>query len=387
MKIKTLASENFKDKVVLVRVDFNVPLKDGKVRENTRIVESLPTIQYLLENGAKRVHLLAHLGRPKGEVLPEFSLQPVVKELELLLGNTVEFRTDFIAGEERVQLHENVRFYPGEKKNDPAFAKLILEGTGAEIFVNDGFGVSHRGETSVVGFSGKIPCVAGKLLEKEIKHLSPFLSEEKIPGLTVIVGGVKMETKVAVLKHFAQTAENIIIGGALGNTFLVAQGYEVGASLYEEEELDNAREVLAIAESCHTAIHNPVDVVCADDMESTETTDMPIEDVSGDMKILDIGPHAVRSFEEIIAHSQVIIWNGPVGLFEKDSFAKGTEGVTQAIAKNKGAQTILGGGDTLGALKKFGIAQSEFTHVSTGGGAMLEFLEGKALPGIEILKD
>ncbi len=386
MKIKTLASENVQDKVVLVRVDFNVPRQDGKVSENTRIVESLPTIKFLLENGAKRVHLLSHLGRPKGEVNPHFSLQPVAEELESLLGEAVEFRKDFTAGKGKVQLHENVRFYPGEKKNDPAFSAEILKGTGAELFVNDGFGVSHRVHASVVGFEGKIPCVAGKLVEKEIEHLASFRSEEKIEGLTVIVGGVKMETKVAVLQHFAKIADNIVIGGALCNTFLVAQGYEVGESLYEEAEIDRAMEVMEIADSHGTAIHNPIDVVCADELDAIESTTVPVEDVMGDMKILDIGPHAIASFTEIIAHSKVVIWNGPVGLFEKDLFANGTRSLAEAVAVNKEAKTILGGGDTLGALKKFNISKSEFTHVSTGGGAMLEFLEGKKLPGIEILK-
>ena len=387
MKIKKLTPEVVKDKIILIRMDYNVPLKEGKVVENTRIVESVPMIQFLLENGAKQIHVLTHLGRPKGQVVPELSAKYLIPELEKYFGEPVEFRPEYTAGESRIQLHENVRFRPEEKTNEPNFPQEILDGIKPDVFILEGFAVAHRPQASVIGFAGHIPCYPGFGIEKEIEHLSPFMSEEKIPGLTVVVGGVKMETKVAVLKHFAKIADNIVIGGALCNTFLVAQGYEVGESLYEDAELDRAMEVMEIADTNGTAIHNPIDVVCADDLDAIESMIVPIEDVMGEMKILDIGPHAVASFREIIAHSNVIIWNGPVGLFEKDLFANGTKELAEAIAQNKDAETILGGGDTLGALKKFNIAKSEFTHVSTGGGAMLEFLEGKKLPGIEILKD
>ncbi len=385
MEINLLTSEKIAGKIVLVRADFNVPLKNGKITEKTRLEESLPTIKFLLENGAKRIHLLSHLGRPKGQVNPDLSLRPVATELSKMLGENVEFRENFSAGETRIQLHENVRFYPGEKKNDPEFSAKILAETGAEVFVNDGFAVSHRAHASVVGFAGKIPNFAGKLVEKEIKNLSPFLSKEKIAGLTVIIGGAKMETKTAVLKHFAETATNIIIGGALANTFLVAQGFDVGESLYEEDEVETARQVLKIANNAQTGVHLPIDVQCAENPDS-ESLYFPVEDVAGSLKIFDIGPRTIASFREIIAHSQIIMWNGPLGFFEKPPFDSGTEAISREIMKNKTAKTILGGGDTLGALKQFGIAKSEFTHVSTGGGAMLEFLEGKKLPGIEILK-
>ena len=387
MKVRTLSPEVVKGKIVVVRADFNVPLADGKILDNTRIASSLPTIKFLLEHGAKRVHLLSHLGRPKGTVDPKFSLEVVAKELEKLLGETVEFRKDFTAGEGKIQLHENVRFDPGEKKNDPAYAQKILDGTGAEVFVNDGFGVSHRAHASVVGLAEKIPAYAGFLVEKEIKNLSPYLSEERISGLTVIVGGAKMETKVNVLRHFAETAKNILIGGALANTFLAAKGYDIGESLYEDTELENAQEVLMLADQYKTGLHLPVDVVCADDMDSDQILDMPIEDVMGVARILDIGPRTIASFCEIIRHSSIIIWNGPVGFYEKSPFDKGTKLIAQAIAANESAKTILGGGDTINALQGFGIESSKFTHVSTGGGAMMEFLEGKELPGIEILRN
>jgi phosphoglycerate kinase len=385
MEINLLTSGKIAGKIVLVRADFNVPLKNGKITEKTRLEESLPTIKFLLENDAKKIHLLSHLGRPKGQVNPDLSLRPVATELSKMLGENVEFRENFSAGETRIQLHENVRFYPGEKKNDPEFSAKILAETGAEVFVNDGFAVSHRAHASVVGFAGKIPNFAGKLVEKEIKNLSPFLSKEKIAGLTVIIGGAKMETKTAVLKHFAETATNIIIGGALANTFLVAQGFDVGESLYEEDEVETARQVLKIANNAQTGVHLPIDVQCAENPDS-ESLYFPVEDVAGSLKIFDIGPRTIASFREIIAHSQIIMWNGPLGFFEKPPFDSGTEAISREIMKNKTAKTILGGGDTLGALKQFGIAKSEFTHVSTGGGAMLEFLEGKKLPGIEILK-
>ena len=387
MKIKKLTPDVVKDKIVLIRMDYNVPLKDGKVVENTRIVESVPMIHFLLKSGANQIHILTHLGRPKGQVVPALSAKFLIPELEKHFGESVEFRPEYTAGKSRIQLHENVRFRPEEKTNEPNFPQEIIDGINPDIFILEGFAVAHRPQASVIGFADHIPCYAGFGIEKEIEHLSPFLTEEKIEGLTVIVGGVKMETKVAVLKHFAKVADNIVIGGALCNTFLVAQGYEVGESLYEDAELDRAMEVMEIADTNGTAIHNPLDVVCADSLDAIESMVVPIEDVMGEMKILDIGPHAVASFKEIIAHSKVIIWNGPVGLFEKDLFANGTKSLAEAVAANKNAKTIIGGGDTLGALKKFNIAKSEFTHVSTGGGAMLEFLEGKKLPGIEILKD
>jgi len=385
MKINLMTPGKIAGKIVLVRADFNVPIRNGEITEKTRLEESLPTIKFLLDNGAKRIHLLSHLGRPKGQIKSDLSLLPIAEELSKLLGETVEFRENFLAGESRIQLHENVRFYPGEKKNGPEFAAKILSGTGAEVFVNDGFAVSHRAHASVVGFAGKIPNFAGKLIEKEIKELSPFLSKEKIAGLTVIIGGAKMETKTAVLKHFAETATNILIGGALANTFLVAQGFDVGESLYEEDEVKTARQVLKIANNAKTGVHLPIDVQCAETPD-TESLYFPTEDVAGSLKIFDIGPRTISSFREIITHSKVIMWNGPIGFFEKPPFDSGTEAVSREIIKNASAKSILGGGDTLAALKKFGIAKSEFTHVSTGGGAMLEFLEGKELPGIEILK-
>lgn len=383
--LKTLTPELVKDKVVVVRTDFNVPLKDGKIMEDSRILLAMPTLQFLVQNGAKRVHILTHLGRPKGEIVPELSTKILIPTIEKLLGEQVYFRSDFTAGNERVQLHENTRFWKGEKKNDSNFVQQIRDGLEAELFVLDGFSVAHRAHASVVGLAeAGVETCAGRLLESEIKYLEPFLSQIKIAGLTVIVGGAKMETKVAVLKHFAKTAENIIVGGALANTFLVANGYNVGKSLFEESEVETAREVLEIAEEYKTGFHLPVDVQVASD-PAGESLYIPAEDVSGDMKIFDIGPHSIASFCEIIAHSHTIVWNGPVGFFEKKPFDTGTKAIAEAIARNEESISILGGGDTVSAIKSLGLNTEQFTHVSTGGGAMLEFLEGKELPGVRIV--
>ena len=383
--LKTLTPELVKDKVVVVRTDFNVPFKNGKILDDSRILLAMPTLQFLVQNGAKRVHILTHLGRPKGEIVPELSTKILIPTIEKLLGEQVYFRSDFTAGEERVQLHENTRFWKGEKTNDLNFAQQIRDGLGAELFVLDGFSVAHRAHASVVGLSeiGVETC-AGRLLESEIHHLSPFLSHKKIPGLTVIVGGAKMETKVAVLNHFAKTAENILVGGALANTFLVAEGYDVGKSLFEQEEVETARKVLESAAEYKTGFHLPIDIQVASSPDS-ESTYIPVKDVTGDMKIFDLGPRTISSFREIIAHSHTIIWNGPVGFFEKPPFDTGTQNIAEAISQNEECVSILGGGDTVGAIKALGFNGEQFTHISTGGGAMLEFLEGKELPGVKIV--
>lgn len=386
MQTKKLSPAIIKDKNIVIRVDFNVPIANGEVAEKTRIVTAIPTLKYLLENGAKQIHILSHLGRPKGAPEEKYSLKVVLPHLEKYLGESIEFRSDMTAGESQIQLHENVRFYPGEKTNDPEFIQQILKSLKPDIFINDGFAVSHRAHASVVGLGSFLPSYAGLLLQKEIEALSPFLQNEKVPGLTIVIGGAKMETKVPVLKHFSKTAENIIVGGALANTFLVAQGFDVAESLYESEAIETAREILKTAENNGTGFHVPLDVVCADNPDAEETIIIPVEDVAGSMKIFDIGPKTVSSYKEILSHSQTIVWNGPVGFFEKDAFASGTREILKTIAAQKSAKTVLGGGDTLEALNKFGVEASAFSHVSTGGGAMLEFLEGKELPGIDILK-
>ncbi len=386
MNLKTLTPEVVKDKIVIIRVDFNVPIQDGKIVEYTRIKTAIPTIKFCLDNNAKQIHILSHLGRPKGKYEEKYSLKIIIPILEKYLGKKVAFRSDFTKGNERVQLHENVRFYAGEKTNDPAFIQHIMKDIKPDVFINDGFAVSHRAHASIIGLGSFLPSYPGFLVQKEIEALSPYIQNEKMEGLVILIGGAKMETKVPVLKHFAITAENIIVGGALANTFLVAQGFDVAKSLYEDEAIDTAREILNEAQTHKTGFHCPVDVICGETSESTETIDIPIEDVIGDMKIFDIGQKTIQSYQEILKHAKTIIWNGPVGLFEKDPFANGTREILKTIAAQKSAKTILGGGDTLEAIHKFSVESSAFSHVSTGGGAMLKFLEGAELPGIEILK-
>lgn len=387
MQLKQLTPESIKDKVVVVRADYNVPLKNGEVVDDTRIVQSMPTLQFLIQNGARRVHILSHLGRPKGEFTDEYSLRQILGNVEKLLGEQVEFRDDFTAGEGRVQLHENTRFWAGEKKNDPNFVRQLHDGLEAEVFVLDGFSVAHRAHASVVGFAEQgVPSYPGRLIEAEIEHLSPFLSDEKISGLTVLIGGAKMETKVQILKHFARTADNIVVGGALANTFLVAQGFEVGQSLFEDEQVPIAREVIERCAEHKTGLHLPIDVECSDDPDSGKSLYFPLEDLDQNVKIFDIGPRTISSFREILSHSHTIIWNGPVGLTEKIPFETGTRDLAETIVAVPECHTILGGGDTVSAVKNLGFKLDQFTHVSTGGGAMLEFLEGKELPGIKILE-
>lgn len=386
MFFKGLATANVKDNVIVIRVDYNVPVKDGVVVESTRIKESIETLDYLLKHGAQRIHILSHLGRPKGTYEEKYSLKPIIPVLEELLGETVEFRDDFSAGKGLIQLHENVRFHPGEKTNDPAFVASLYDQLKPDLFLIDGFGVSHRAHASVVGLANHVPAYAGFLLEKEIKYLSPFLSESKKEGLTLLVGGAKIDTKIGVLNHFTKTADNIILGGALSNTFLAARGYDVGQSLYEEDKLDVARSIRENADVYHTGIHKPIDVVVADEYDSDETATIPVEDICGNMKVFDVGPHTIASFKEIIKHSKTVIWNGPVGCFERKPFENGTRQILEYLAELDHVQTIVGGGDTLSAIEKFNIDTSKFTHVSTGGGAMLEFLEGTMLPGIAIVQ-
>ena len=384
METRTLTSEVVKGKIVAVRVDFNVPLFEGKVLEDTRISESIPTLRFLLDHGAKEIHLFSHLGRPKGKVVPALSLRVVLPELERLLGERVSFRDVFSSDGSRVQLFENVRFKKGETLNTPSFIQELLS-CGAELFINEGFSVSHRSHASVVGLASFLPAYPGFLLQKEIEALHPFIKKGKVPGLCVVLGGAKISTKIDVLKHFSETAENIVLGGALATTFLVAEGFDVGKSFHESNMVSVAQEILGLAEKNKVGIHLPLDVVCAENREAVETVTLPVEDVLGNMQIFDIGAHTVASYAEILSHSQVIIWNGPMGVSEKKSFEKGTQGVLKVVSAQKSAKTILGGGDTLEVLKKFGVEKMAFSHVSTGGGAMLEFLEGRELSGIEVL--
>ncbi len=398
---------NLAGKRVLVRVDFNVPLdEDGKITDTTRLEESLPTIQYLIKKGA-RVILMSHLGRPKPEksrsgqsgLMAEFSLKPVAAAFSELLKKPVRFVEDCVGpkAEKAVEgmkdgdviLLENTRFHEGEEKNDPNFAKQLA--SLGDIFVSDAFGTVHRAHASTVGVAEFLPAYAGFLLEKEIKALTPLLKGPAHP-VVLIVGGSKIDTKIGVLKNFLNKADTFIIGGGLANTFLAGEGYDVGASLYEKNKVEVAQEIMLAAEKSTKGMRErfllPEDVVVADEVkEDVEVLDLPIDDVELDMRILDMGRLTIARYVEVIAKAKTIIWNGPVGLYEMKPFERGTRAIAKAVsaATQKGATTILGGGDTIDAIKKFGHSPGEFTHVSTGGGAMLEFLEGKILPGIEAI--
>lgn len=396
MIIPTLHGLDVRGKRVLVRVDFNVPFDEGKISDTTRLEAALPTVQHLVKSGA-RVILMSHLGRPDPENPdPMLQMSPVGTAIGTLLGQSVitlggcvgsdiEAHVNSMKDGEVVML-ENTRFFAGEKKNDPDFSKGLA--ALGDLFVNDAFGTVHRAHASTVGVAELLPSYAGFLLEKEINALTPLLEHPEHP-LLLIAGGAKIDTKIGILKNFLDKADLFIIGGGLANTFLFAEGFDVGASLYEPNKLEVAREIMLSAEAHREKFLLPSDVIVADEISETALTlDIPVEDVEMEMKILDVGSLTVARYVEAIKEAKVIVWNGPVGLYEMTPFARGTQIIAKAIseATASGATSILGGGDTIDAIRRFGHLFDEFTHVSTGGGAMLEFLEGKELPGIEALK-
>jgi len=377
------------NKHVLVRVDFNVPLKDGTVSDDTRIRAALPTIQYLLDENAA-VLLCSHLGRPKGEVKAELSLRPVADYLSTLIDQPVTFVEDCIgtAAEQAAQelqsgevlLLENTRFHAGEKQNDPKMAKQLA--ALADFFVNDAFGTAHRAHASTVGVAQYLPSAAGFLLEKEIRYLGKTIADPARP-FVAILGGAKVSDKIGVIRNLLGKADQVLIGGGMANTFFKAQGYPTGNSLVEDEVLDVARELL---DEGKQKLRLPVDVVIADRFEAdAESKIMDMGPVPDGWSILDIGPESVDAFSKVIAEARTVVWNGPMGVFELSTFAEGTFGVARAIA-NSAATSIIGGGDSVAAVKQAGLAD-QVTHISTGGGASLEMLEGKELPGLAALQD
>jgi phosphoglycerate kinase len=386
---KTIRDIDVQGKHVLVRVDFNVPVKDGKVGDDTRIRAALPTLKYLLENGAALI-LCSHLGRPKGEVKPEFSLRPVAEHLGKLLDKPVAFTEDCIgpkaeeaakalkAGD--VLLLENTRFHAGETKNDPEMAKQLA--SLADVYVNDAFGSAHRAHASTEGVAQFLPAVAGFLLEKEIKYLGQAIADPEKP-FVAILGGAKISDKIGVIKNLLTKADSILIGGGMANTFFKAEGYPVADSLVEDDALDTAKEILAQA---GTKFRLPVDVVIADKFEANAAHKiMATGPIPDGWRILDIGPETVKHFSKIIGEAKTVVWNGPMGVFEFPEFAKGTFAIAQAAAES-GAVTIVGGGESVAAVKQSGLAD-KITHISTGGGASLEMLEGLTLPGVAALQD
>lgn len=389
---KTVRDIEVKGKRVLVRVDFNVPLKDGVITDDTRIRAALPTIKYLVDGGAK-VLLASHLGRPKGQVKDEFRLNPVADRLSELLGKKVIKVDDCIGEQPRqglaqmqegdVLLLENVRFYNEETKNDPVFAKELA--ALADLFVNDAFGAAHRAHASTAGVTEYLPAVAGFLMEKELEMLGRSLADPKRP-FVAIIGGAKVSDKIGVIENLLDKVDTLIIGGGMANTFLKAKGLDVGKSLVEEDKVDLAKSLLERSVNGKVDFLLPVDGVVATSLESPgDIKTVPVDNIPGDHMMLDIGPITTEQFAKVAAAAGTVVWNGPMGVFEQDVFAKGTEAVAKALAESN-AISIVGGGDSAAAIKKTGVTD-RISHISTGGGASLEFLEGKELPGVVALQD
>lgn len=379
-------------KRALVRADLNVPLQDGAVADDTRIRAALPTLRYLLDAGAAIV-LMSHLGRPKGKVRPELSLAPVARRLEELLERPVTLAPAPVGPEVRelasrlapgdVLLLENLRFDPREEANDPEFARELA--SLADGFVADAFGAAHRAHASTVGVASFLPAVAGLLLEKEVAVLQEVLENPRRPFVTVL-GGSKVSDKIPVLQHLIGRADTVLLGGGMVFTFLRARGLEIGRSLLEEEHLDLTRRLMEEAEARGTVIELPVDVVVAPDIKAGDAARVvPVDAIPPDQMGLDIGPRTAARYREVIMAAATVVWNGPMGVFEEDAFAAGTREVAAAMAETK-AMTVIGGGDSAAAVAKFGLAD-RMDHISTGGGASLEFLAGKRLPGIDIIPD
>jgi phosphoglycerate kinase len=390
---KTIRDMEVTGKRVLVRVDFNVPLdKNGQVTDDTRIRAALPTIEYLIHQKA-RVILVSHLGRPKGQVNEKYVMDPVAGRLSKLLGRPVLKADDCIGDVARqvinsmrdgdVVLLENVRFHSGEEKNDEKLARELAEL--AEVYVNDAFGTAHRAHASTAGVAEYLPAVAGFLMEKELDMLGRLLVSPERPYLAII-GGAKVSDKIAVISNLLDKVDALIIGGGMANTFLKAQGYEVGKSLLEADRVDMAKNLMAEAKNRGVKLLLPVDVVVAPGADpNAEQMTVPVDKIPADKMALDIGSQSVQNFAQYIKTSKTVIWNGPMGVFEMEPFARGTEAIARELVGVKGT-TVVGGGDSVAAVIRAGVAD-KITHLSTGGGATLEFLEGKKLPGIEALLD
>ncbi|MGA3602640.1 phosphoglycerate kinase [Lysinibacillus agricola] len=389
---KTMKDIDVKGKRVFVRVDFNVPMADGVITDETRIRAAIPTIEYLVEQGAK-VILASHLGRPKGEVkedmrltavgvrLAELMAKPVTK-LDESIGQAVEEAVANMQNGDMILL-ENVRFHAGEEKNDPALAEQFAKL--ADVYVNDAFGAAHRAHASTEGIAKHIPAVSGFLMQKELDVLGKALSNPERP-FTAIIGGAKVKDKIGVIESLLEKVDHLIIGGGLSFTFIKAQGYDIGKSLLEEDKIDLAKSFIEKAKAKGVQLHMPVDAVVANEFsKDAETQIVGVDAIPADWMGLDIGPKTAANYAEVIKDSKLIIWNGPMGVFEMDKFANGTKTVADAMATTTG-YTVIGGGDSAAAVEKFEVAD-KMDHISTGGGASLELMEGKELPGIVALND
>lgn len=391
---KTVRDVDVNGKRVLVRCDFNVPLSDGKIMDDKRIKAALPTIEYLIENNAK-VILISHLGRPKGEYVPDCSLSPVADRLSELLNKKVEF----VASKEVVDdgviakiakmnagdavLLENVRFRKEETKNEEKFSKQLA--LIADVFVNDAFGTAHRAHSSTVGIASLLPAVSGFLIEKELEFLGASLDEPKKPFVAVL-GGSKVADKILLIERLMEKADSILVGGGMAYTFLKARGYQIGKSILDEASLGLAGDILKKAEERNVKFLLPVDVVVASEFTNdADIKRVDVSDIPNDYMGLDIGEKTEKLFADEIKKANTVLWNGPMGVFEMSNFESGTRAVAKAMQECKGV-TVIGGGDSAAAIAKFGM-ENGITHISTGGGASLEYLEGKILPGVAVLSD
>src|SRR5919199_4263237 len=392
MNKKSVRDLDLRGKRVLVRVDFNVPVKDGQVTDDTRIRRALPTIRYILSEGGCPI-LISHLGRPKGEPDPEYAMDPVARRLEGLWGEPV-LKLDAAIGPEveealgswdgrGVVLLENSRFYPGETKNDPEFSDQLA--AMADVYVDDAFGAAHRAHATTVGVAERLPASAGLLLEEEGDYLDGVLKDPERP-FVAILGGAKVSDKLGVIESLLEVADTLLIGGAMCFTFFKARGYETGNSLVEDDYLEEAKRLM---DEAGGRLVLPVDVLVAARMEEgAEGETLGVDEIPPDKMGLDIGPRSVELFEEHISSAKTIFWNGPMGVFEIDAFARGTEGVARAVAaaSAEGATSVIGGGDSVAAVTKLGL-EDRMSHISTGGGASLEYVEGKELPGVAALPE
>ncbi|MGN0732736.1 MAG: phosphoglycerate kinase [Emergencia sp.] len=391
---KTIRDIDVKGKHVVVRCDFNVPMQDGVITDDNRIVSALPTIRYLVENGAKVV-LMSHFGRPKGEAKMEFTLAPVAKRLAELLEKEVKFIScpEVVNDEVKqaaaalkdgeVMLLENVRFRKEETDNEAGFAKELA--SLGEIFVQDAFGTAHRAHASTAGIADYLPAVSGFLIEKEVKFLGSAVEDPERP-FVAIMGGAKVGDKIPVIENLLQKVDTLIIGGGMAYTFFKSMGLEIGKSILDAENIDLAKKLMGKAEAQGVKMLIPVDTVCATEFSNDAETKICDRDaIPADMEGLDIGPKTVELYREALKDAKTVVWNGPMGVFEMPNFAKGTKAIAEILADSD-AITIIGGGDSAAAAEQFGLAD-KMTHISTGGGASLEFLEGKVLPGIAVIED
>lgn len=391
---KTIEDIDVKNKRVIVRCDFNVPMQDGAITDDSRIRAALPTVKYLMEHDA-RVILMSHMGRPKGEPKMEFTMKPVADRLSELLGTDVVFVSSPLVVDDvvrkaadelklgQVMLLENVRFRKEETENDPAFAKELA--SLAEIFVQEAFGTAHRAHASTAGIADYLPAVSGYLIEKEVKFLGDAVESPKRP-FVAILGGAKVKDKIPVIRNLIGKVDTLLIGGGMAYTFFKSEGCEVGKSILDEDSVELAASLMKEAKEAGVEMLLPVDIVCADKFDNDANTKIvPYNEIPADMEGLDVGPETVKLYGEKIRKAATVVWNGPMGVFEMDNFVKGTNGIAEAMAECPGT-TIIGGGDSAAAVRKAGLAD-KMTHISTGGGASLEFLEGKKLPGIAVIED